>query len=214
MQIQQRQTSDDVKAFEKVVRNFIAEVQKDPAIGSANSFYGAHTPNYTLNVDREKCKRLGVPVSEVFNTIQTFIGSYYINDISLYSRNFHVVAQADTNYRTDIAKLNGFFVRNQADEMLPLSSLVTYTPTETAPLVSHFNIFRSAEINGSPQKGYSSGQALDALRKTAARTLPDGYGYEFSGLSYEEVQAGNTSTIIFNLMHTLSSFTPCVLLLS
>ena len=199
MQIQQRETPDDVRAFEKVVKNFVAEAQKDPAIGNAFSFYGAHTPGYNITVDREKCKKLGVSISEVFSAIQTYMGSFYVNDISLYSRNFHVMVQADTNYRVSISDLDKYYVKNQAGQMLPMSTLVSYTPTETAPLISHFNIFRSAEVDGTPKKGYSSGQALDALKKIAARTLPNGYGYEFSGLSYEEEKAGNSSIYIFML---------------
>ena len=199
IQIQQKETSDDVRAFEKVVRNFVAEANKDSAIGSAFSFYGAHTPSYSLTVDREKAKKLGVNISEVFSAIQTYMGSFYVNDISLYSRNFHVMVQADTNYRVAITDLDKYYVRNQAGQMLPMSTLVSYNPIETAPLISHFNIFRSAEVNGSPKKGYSSGQAIEALKRIAARTLPAGYGYDFSGLSYEEVHVGNTSIYIFML---------------
>jgi HAE1 family hydrophobic/amphiphilic exporter-1 len=199
IQLQQRQTSDDVREFEKVVRAFVGEANKDPVIGSAFSFYGAHTPSYNVNIDREKCKRMGVSVSDVFGTIQTFMGSYYVNDINLYSRNYHVMVQADTNYRTMISEMDKFYVRNQSGQMVPLSAVMSYIPTETAPQISHFNIFRSAEVNGSPKKGFSSGQALEALKRIAARTLPAGYGYEFSGLSYEEEHAGNTSTFIFIL---------------
>ncbi len=199
MQIQQRQTSDDVKAFEKVVKNFLAEANKNPVIGNAFSFYGAHTPSYSVTVDREKCKKLGVNISDVFGTIQTLMGSYYVNDISLYNRNFHVVVQADTNFRTMISDMDKYYVRNQSGQMLPLGTLISYQPIETAPLVSHFNIFRSAEINGSPKQGYSSGQALDALKEIAEKTLPQGYGYEFSGLSFEEIQAGSKTVYIFVL---------------
>jgi len=90
-------------------------------------------------------------------------------------------------------------VRNQAGQMLPLGTLISYKPIETAPLISHFNIFRSAEVNGAPKKGYSSGQALDALKEVAEKTLPQGYGYEFSGLSYEEIRAGSKTIYIFVL---------------
>jgi len=199
MQIEQRQTNDNVQDFERVVRKFVADANKDPAIGSAFSFYSAHTPSYNITVDREKCKKLGVNISDVFNTIQTYMGSFYVNDITLYSRNFHVVVQADTNFRVMISNMDKYYVRNQAGQMLPLSTLITYTPTETAPLISHFNIFRSAEVDGSPKPGVSSGQALAALKSLADRTLPQGYGYEFSGLSYEEEHAGNTSVYIFML---------------
>ncbi len=199
IQIEQQQTKDDVKAFEKVVKDFVGAVNKRPEIASAFSFYGAHTPSYSVTVDREKCKKLGVPLSDVFTTIQTYMGSYYVNDITLYNRNFHVVAQADTSFRKMISSMNNYYVRNRAGDMLPLSTLISYKPIETAPLISHFNIFRSAEVDGSPAPGYSSGQALNALREVAAQTLPQGYSYEFSGLSYEEVQSGSTSTYIFAL---------------
>lgn len=199
IQLQQRQTTDDVRAFEKVVRNFVAEANKHPVIGSAISFYGAHTPSYSVTVDREKCKKMGVPLTEVFSTIQTYMGSFYVNDISIYNRNFHVMVQADTNFRTMISDLDKYYVRNQGGQMIPLGTLISYKPIETAPLVSHFNIFRSAEVTGSPKKGYSSGEALDALKEVAAKTLPQGYGYEFAGLSYEEMQSGSKTIYIFLL---------------
>ena len=199
MQIQQRQTTDNVQAFEKVVNNFLAEVRKKPSIGKAYTFYGAHTPSYSITVDREKCKKLGVSISDAFSTIQTYMGSFYVNDITLYNRNFHVMVQADTNFRTMISDMDKYYVRNQSGQMLPLGTLISYKPVETAPLISHFNIFRSAEVDGEPQKGCSSGQALDALKEVAERTLPDGYGYEFSGLSYEEIQAGSKTVYIFLL---------------
>jgi len=199
IQIEQRQTTDDVKAFEKVLRGFLAEANKNPAIGSAFSYYGAHTPGYSITIDREKCKMLGVSIADVFSTIQTYMGSFYINDITLYNRNFHVMVQADTAFRVMLSDMDKYYVRNQAGNMLPLGTLISYKPVETAPLISHFNIFRSAEVDGSPKAGYSSGQALDALKEVAAKTLPQGYGYEFSGLSYEEIRAGTKTVYIFAL---------------
>jgi len=199
IQIEQKQTTDDVKAFEKVLRGFLAEANKNPAIGNAFSFYGAHTPGYSITVDREKCKKLGVSISDVFATIQTYMGSFYINDITLYNRNFHVMVQADTSFRVMLSDMDKYYVRNQAGQMLPLGTLISYKPIETAPLISHFNIFRSAEVDGSPKPGYSSGQALDALKEVAEKTLPQGYGYEFSGLSYEEIRAGSKTIYIFAL---------------
>src|SRR6185437_8347317 len=114
-----------------------------------------------------------------------------------YNRTFHVVVQADTNFRALISDMDKYYVRNQDSTMVPLSTLCTYTPTETAPLVQHFNIFRSAEIDGAPAAGYSSTQATDSLIAIAGRVLPEGYNYEFSGLSYEEIRAGSTTIYIF-----------------
>ena len=196
-QIEQRNTSDDVHAFENVVNKFIAEANKDPAISKAYSYYTAHTPNINLTVDREKCEKLGVNIADVFTTIQAYMGSLYINDFTTYNRTFHVVVQADTAFRELVSDMDKYYVRNQAGGMVPLGSVISYEPTEAAPLISHFNIFRSAEIDGSPADGYSSTQALDALKKVADRVLPQGYAYEYSGLSYEEIKAGASTIYIF-----------------
>jgi len=196
-QIEQRNTNDDVHAFEKVVNNFVTEANKNPAITGAFSYYSAHTPSYNLTVNREKCKKMGVSISDVFTAIQAYMGSIYVNDFTLYNRTFHVVVQADTTYRRMISSMDKYYVRNQVGTMLPLSSLISYQPTETAPLLSHFDIFRSAEVDGSSPEGYSTGQSIDALKDVAAKVLPQGYGYDFSGLSYEEIQAGSMTIYIF-----------------
>ena len=197
MQIEQRSTTDDIHAFEKVVNNFVAEANKNPAITKAFSFFTAHTPNFNLTVDRQKCEKLGVNVSDVFTTIQAYMGSLYINDFTAYNRTFHVVVQADTAFRTNIADMNKYYVRNSAGTMVPLGTLISYAPTEAAPVISHFNIFRTAEVDGSSAVGHSSADALQALQDVAAKVLPEGYTYEFSGLSYEEVKAGSTTIYIF-----------------
>jgi HAE1 family hydrophobic/amphiphilic exporter-1 len=127
------------------------------------------------------------------------MGSIFINDFTIYGRNFHVLAQADTNYRTNIDNIGQYFVRNQAGGMVPLSTLTSYNVIENAPLISHYNLFRSAEIDGSPKPGYSSGDALTALKQVADSTLPQGYGYEFSGLSREELLSGSKTVYIFLL---------------
>ena len=123
----------------------------------------------------------------------------YVNDLTLYGRNFRVVAQADTNYRGDIKNLNVYYVKNSAGTMVPLSSVITYRVMESPALLYHFNLFRSAEINGDARAGFSSGQALQALKEVAAETLPAGYGYEFAGLSREELKAGSSTLLIFAL---------------
>jgi HAE1 family hydrophobic/amphiphilic exporter-1 len=196
-QIEQRNTNDDVHAFEKVVNKFIAEANKNPAISGAYSFYTAQTPSYNLTVDRDKCEKLGVDIGDVFTTIQAFMGSLYINDFTTYNRTFHVVVQADTLFRSMISDMDRYYVRNSVGQMLPLGTLISYKPTETAPLISHFNIFRSAEIDGTSPPGYSSTETIDALKDVAAKVLPQGYAYEFSGLSYEEIKAGSATTYIF-----------------
>ena len=196
-QIEQRNTGDDLQAFEAVVKKFVTEANKNPAISNAYSFYSSRTPSYKLTVDREKCEKLGVNVGDVFTTIQAYMGSLYINDFTEYNRTFHVVIQADTVFRSMISNMDKYYVRNGAGQMLPLGTLISYQPSETAPLISHFNIFRSAEIDGAPATGYSSTQTIEALKATADKVLPQGYAYEFSGLSYEEIRAGKTTIYIF-----------------
>ena len=196
-QIEQRNTTDDLHAFEAVIKRFVEEANKNPAINGAYSFFGAHTPGFKLTVDRDKCEKLGVNINDVFTTIQAFMGSLYINDFTVYNRTFHVVVQADTAFRRLVSDVDKYYVRNQAGQMLPLGTLVSYSTSETAPLISHFNIFRSAEIDGSSGFGYSSSETIDALKDVAAKVLPEGYDYEFSGLSYEEIKAGSSTVYIF-----------------
>ena len=196
-QVEQRNTGDDVHEFEKVVRNFVAAANKNPAISRAVTYYSAHTPSFNLTVDREKCMKMGVNISDVFTTIQSYMGSSYVNDFTLYNRTFHVVVQADTIYRRLISDMEKYYVRNQNGNMLPIKSFIRYEPIEAAPVIPHFNIFRSAEVDGGPAFGYSSGQAIDALKDVASKTLPHGYSYEFSGLSYEEIIAGSQTIYIF-----------------
>ncbi len=197
MQIEQRSSTDNLQDFQNVINRFISEANKNPAITKAYTFYSAHTPNYTLTVDREKCEKLGVQVGDVFTTLQAFMGSLYINDFTTYNRTFHVVVQADTAFRTMVSDINKYYVRNSEGTMVPLGTVISYAPTDAAPLISHFNIFRTAEVDGSSSPGYSNTETLDALQQVAAKVLPEGYSFEFSGLSYEEVKAGSSTIYIF-----------------
>ncbi|MFD2572044.1 efflux RND transporter permease subunit [Spirosoma soli] len=198
-EIQQRQTNDDVRTFDNVVQNFLAEANKRPEIARAFTYFTAKTPAYRVEVDRDKCKKLGVSVANVYRTIQTYLGSQYVNDFIIYGRKFRVVAQADTMYRSDIRELGQFYVRNGGGQLIPISNVMTTTVIENAPLISHFNLFRSVELNGGAKPGYSSSQANEALRQVADKVLPEGYSYDFSGLSREEINAGSSSIYIFML---------------
>lgn len=197
--LEQKQAGGDIATFEQTLQNFLAEIRKRKEIGKAFSFFTAHTPAYQLTIDREKAKKLGVQISDINNAMQTYMGSIFVNDFTIYGRNFHVVAQADTNYRTDIKDMGQYFVRNKAGHMVPLSTLTSFKMIENAPLISHYNLFRSAEIDGNPASGFSSGDAIRALQEAAAKTLPEGYGYEFSGLSREEILSGSKTIYIFAL---------------
>lgn len=198
-ELQQQQSTDSVQQFEKVLQNFVAALNQRPEISRAFTFFTAKTPGYSVTVDRDKCEKLGVNLGDVYTTLSTYLGSSYVNDFTIYGRNFRVVAQADTAYRKNIQDIGSYYVRNQQGTMVPLSTLISYRTVENPPMISHFDLFRTAEINGNAAPGYSSGDAITALRETAAKVLPQGYGYEFGGLTREEVTAGSKSAIIFAL---------------
>jgi HAE1 family hydrophobic/amphiphilic exporter-1 len=198
-ELQQTTSTDNIQEFESVARKFLAEVNQRPEIGMAYTFFTTHTPSYQVTLDKEKAKKLGVSVADVYGTMSTLLGSSYINDFNLYGRNFRVMAQADSSFRSSIEELGKFYVRNSQGSMIPLNSLVTTKVIESPSLISHYNIYRAIEINGSPKPGYSSGQAITALKEVAAKSLPVGYGYEFSGLSREEIAAGDSTMIIFGI---------------
>jgi HAE1 family hydrophobic/amphiphilic exporter-1 len=193
----QTTSPDNVQQFEKVARKFLAEVNQRPEIGMAFTFFSSRTPGYQIDVDRDQAKKQGVQVSDVFGTLSTLLGSSYINDFTLYGRNFRVMVQADSSFRSSLDKIEQYYVRNNMGNMVPLKALVTTKVVENAAMISHYNVYRSVEINGSPKPGFSSGQAINALKEVAATSLPTGYSYEFSGMSSEELKAGDSTVTIF-----------------
>jgi hydrophobic/amphiphilic exporter-1 (mainly G- bacteria), HAE1 family len=195
-QLQQTGSTDNIQQFEQVARDFLVKLNQRPEIGSAYTFFSSRTPSYQVNVDKEQAKKLGVLVSDIYLTLSTLLGSSYVNDFNLYGRNFRVMSQADTSFRGSLGDIEKYYVRNSQGGMVPLGSLITTQVIEAPSVISHYNIYRSIDINGSSKEGYSSGQAIDALREVA-ETLPAGYGYEFSGMSREEILAGSQQTTIF-----------------
>ncbi|MES1214456.1 MAG: multidrug efflux RND transporter permease subunit [Bacteroidota bacterium] len=192
----QTTSTDNVQQFEKVSRDFLTKLSQRPEIGAAFTFFNARTPSYQIDVDKEQAKKLGVLVSDAYSTLSTFLGSSYVNDFNLYGRNFRVMLQADSSYRSSLAGVEKFYVRNSQGNMIPLGSLITSKVIEAPSVIAHYNIYRAIEINGTPKPGFSSGQAIEALQEVA-KTLPAGYGFEFSGMSREEIKAGNQQLIIF-----------------
>ena len=198
-ELQQTTSTNSIQEFEKVAYAFLGELNKRPEIGSAFTFFNARTPSYQVTLDKEQTKKLGVSVADAYTTLATFLGSSYVNDFNIYGRNFRVVSQADSSFRTGLSDLDKYYVRNNQGTMIPLGSIITSKLVENPALITHFNIYRSVEITGTPKAGFSSGQALDALRETADKVLPEGYSYDFSGLSREEIKAGSSTVIIFSI---------------
>ncbi|QCR21774.1 efflux RND transporter permease subunit [Pontibacter sp. SGAir0037] len=195
----EQRTAGDIKELERVMGQFLGAANQRSEIAMAYSFFNTKTPGYHVEVNREQAKRLGVAISDVYSTMSSLMGSRYINDFTRYGRNFRVVAQADTAFRMDIESLNQFYVLNSSGVSVPLSAVVNYKVVENASVISHYNLFRSVEIMGAAAPGYSSGQALQALQEVADQVLPAGYGYDFSGLSREELAAGDSTIYIFSL---------------
>ncbi len=199
LQIQEKQAGD-IKAFEANVGKFLMAANQRPEIAMAYTLFNARTPNYQVHVDRDQAKKMGVSIGAVYSTISSYLGSSYVNDFTKYGRNFRVVTQADTTFRKGIEDLSRLYVKNNAGASVPLSSIVRYEVVEKASIINHFNLFRAIEVTGSAKPGFSSGDALKALEEVAAQTLPANYSYNFSGLSLEEQEAGNSTTMIFALI--------------
>jgi HAE1 family hydrophobic/amphiphilic exporter-1 len=195
----EQKSDNNLQQFNQVLGQFLMAANKRPEIMMAYAFFSASTPQYNLDVDRDKCKQLGVSVSDVFNALQTFLGGLYVNDFTRFSRSFRVVLQADSLYRSNITSLNTYYVRNNQGGMVPLSALVTSKKGGGAPVINHFNLYRSVEVDGMNSPGYSSGDAIKALEEVAAQTLPANFGYEWANVSKQEIEAGNKSLMIFML---------------
>jgi hydrophobic/amphiphilic exporter-1 (mainly G- bacteria), HAE1 family len=160
--------------------------------------FTANDPQYLVNIDREKAKSLHVPLSQITDTLGVYMGSAYVNDFDFNNRSYRVYVQADKQFRATSEDMKRFYVRSDTGAMVPLDNLITISQTTTPQVISHYNLFRSAEIDGSPKPGYSSGQAI-AEMENLAKKLPQGFSYSWTGLSLEELQAGGTSLILFGL---------------
>ncbi len=183
----------------RVADDLIAAARKRPEIGLVYTNFSPTTPAYQLDLDREKAKRLGVPVSDVTFALQTFLGGVSINDFSRFGRTYKVTMQADPEFRTDIQNVQMFHVRSESGAMVPLSTLVNSKSIGSASVLGRYNLFRTAEISGQPGEGYSSGQAIKAMEEVADATLPAGFGYEWSGISRQEKEAAGQAPVVFAL---------------
>ena len=182
-----------------VAQEFIARAQQRPEIGRITTTFSASTPNYQLQVDREKAKKLGVPINDVLTTLQTFLGGYQVNDFTRFGRNYKVTMQAESDFRQEVSDISRLFVRNRDGGMVPLDTLTSWKPGTGARFLQRYNLYRTAAFSGSPAPGASSGDAIKALEEVAAEVLPDGYGFEWSGQSKQEIEAGNSSTVVLAL---------------
>jgi hydrophobic/amphiphilic exporter-1 (mainly G- bacteria), HAE1 family len=183
----------------KVTNNFLAAVNKRPEIQSASTSYNPNFPQYQVDVNVAKCKEAGITVNSVLNTLQGYYGGLYASNFNQFGKQYRVMVKADYGYRANEQGLNKIFVRNSAGTMAPITEFITLTKVFGPESISRFNLFASIDVNGVAKKGYSSGDAIKAIKAVATANLPAGYGYEFSGLTREELSTGAQSALIFLL---------------
>ena len=198
-QLQDRRGNESLEPLVQALGQILGKANQTPGLQAVFSTFAANTPQYLIEVDRNKAKALQVSVDDIFNTLQTLLGSQYVNDFNLQQQTYRVYVQADSQFRSNPEDINKLYVRSAQNQMIPLSNLVKVTPTTGAQTINHYNLFRSIEISGSAAPGYSSGQALQAMDQVADQVLPAGLGYEWSGTSAEELESGGQAPLIFGL---------------
>ena len=189
----------DIQNLGGALQALIGASQQSPEVTGLFSSFTANDPQLAVDIDRERARSLGIPISEVTDAMQIYLGSAYVNDFDFNNRAYRVYVQADQAYRSDPQDLGQYYVRTVRGEMVPLANVVRVRETTAPQVISHFNLFRSAQLTGSAAPGVSSGQALAAMERLAASALPQGFGYAWSGISLEEINAGGQSAAIFGI---------------
>ena len=177
----------------------IAALGERPEIGRAYTNFSLKYPQYRVEVDAALCKRRGVSPSDVLSTLSGYVGGTYASNFVRFTKLYRVMVQASPEYRLDTESLNNIFVKNNQGEMSPIGQYLTLTRVYGSETLSRFNLFPSIQVGGTAAEGYSSGQAIDAIREVAAEVLPEGYGYEFGGMTREEASSQNTTALVFVL---------------
>ncbi|KAB0574131.1 multidrug efflux RND transporter permease subunit [Helicobacter pullorum NCTC 12824] len=193
----QNRTGGSIQDLQKYTQLVLQEAQKRPELTGVRTTLSVNVPQYNVQLDRQKAKSLGVNVDDVFTTLQSTFGSYYVNDFNLYGRTFKVSMQSESEFRETPNDLRNVFVRSSNGDLIPISSLVTFERVIGSDILERFNLFPAAKLMGDAASGYSSGDALKAIEEVANQVLPDGYTVAFSGSSYQEKNAGGTGTIAF-----------------
>jgi len=195
----QDKTGGKLDKFSGISQNFIGELMKQPAIAVAFTSFKADYPQLELDINDEKADQLGVSVKDILQTMQTYFGSAQASDFNRFGKYYRVVVQADVADRADPSAIDRVFVKNNRGEMVPINTLVKLNRIYGSETASRYNLFNSIQINAIPKPGFSSGDAIKAIEEVAAKQLPAGYSYEFSGQTREEISSGGQSTVIFLL---------------
>jgi multidrug efflux pump len=198
LQIQDR-TDQGIEALDNAVQAVLQKAWSDPVLAGVFSSYNVNFPQILAEVDRTKAEQLGIPVDEVFRTMQIYLGSLYVNDFNQFGRTYQVIAQADKRFRSQPGDINRLQTRNLDGKMVPLGAIVDVKESFGPETAMRYNSFPSADINGDAAPGYSSGQAQDAITQILEETLPQGMDFEWTELTYQQILSGNTAVYIFPL---------------
>ncbi|WP_459188928.1 efflux RND transporter permease subunit [Parabacteroides sp. APC149_11_2_Y6] len=193
----QDKSDSDIGTFFNTTQQYLGALNQRPEISMAYSTFDIRYPQWTVKVDAAQCKRAGITPNAVLSTLSGYYGGQYVSDFNRFSKVYKVMIQADPQYRLDETSLNNTFVRMANGEMAPLSQFVSLTRSYGAESLSRFNMYNSIAVNAMPAPGYSTGDAIKAVKETAEQALPKGYGYDFGGITREENQQSNTTLIIF-----------------
>lgn len=193
----QDKSDSDIGTFFNTTQQYLGALNQRPEISMAYSTFDIRYPQWTVKVDAAQCKRAGITPNAVLSTLSGYYGGQYVSDFNRFSKVYKVMIQADPKYRLDETSLNNTFVRMANGEMAPLSQFVSLTRSYGAESLSRFNMYNSIAVNAMPAPGYSTGDAIKAVKETAEQALPKGYGYDFGGITREENQQSNTTLIIF-----------------
>jgi multidrug efflux pump len=198
MQLEDRAGLGD-SALYAAAQSLLGRAYQTPSLAGQFSSFQVNVPQIFADVDRDKVKQLGIPLNDLFQTLQIYLGSEYVNDFNKFGRTYQVIAQADAPFRTNAENIPQFKVRNTQGEMVPLGSVLTVRPSYGPDQVTHYNGYPAADINGSPAPGVSSGEAVQAMERLASETLPNGFGFEWTELTYQQKLSGNTAVFVFPL---------------
>ncbi|HEV2297807.1 MAG TPA: multidrug efflux RND transporter permease subunit [Candidatus Acidoferrales bacterium] len=193
------QGSASLQELQHITQDMVKEGNRDPNLTGLFSSFTANDPQFVVNIDRNTAKSLNIPLSQITDSLQVFLASHYVNNFTFNNRSYRVYVQAEPQFRSRPDDIDRFYVRADPGPMVPLDNLVKITETANPQVITHYNLFRSAEIDGSAASGRSSGDAINVMESLAAKDLPRGISYEWSGLSLEEIESGSKAAALFGL---------------
>ena len=197
----QDRSGKDVAFLAENVAKFVAAAREKKELTGVTPMFSPGVPQIFVNVDRDKVLKQGVDLSAVYQTLQTFMGGYFVNYFNRFGRQWQVFVQAEGDYRTNVDQVGQFFVKNKDGAMVPLSAITNSKPISGPEFTMRYNLYRSAQINAAPAPGYSSGQAMKAMEEVFKESMPNEMGFAYSGMSFQEKQAseGVSPMVIFGI---------------